>query len=705
MVACSPASSGVLDTVPGELVLRVRGPGRESQTVRLRSAKCSIGSGSRCTLRLEARGVRPVHCVLFRGAERTVVRRWAPDTRLNGRAFVDAELCSGDQLSIGPIEIHVVTIGAESLLREPLHADLENADTGIAGPNEGLQEAAPRSDVQQREWEQKLADWESERQALQRRLRQQAEELDDRTAELARREATFQQKYAGIDQERAELAAERERLECERAQWRSQQESAEQALRAREEASRQASELHESTDQERAELAAERERLECERAQWRSQQESAEQALREREEVNAEREMELNRQAKEMQAEQEVLRVAQEQLRIARQNLKADLEKLHAEQADHASTAELQAWLAEERKAIEQERAVIEGRRVEFESERAQLDEAQGVFHQQRTAWEEEYQEKEGRLAERESALNARAAEFHSEQERNKRAEAIATQPTADSGAPADDADEEIVAEIKEEAPVALADVLRRLGKSDLLRSDDDADELLEPEEVDDTRMGRLEESEQGTHSEASDARCGGDDEVSLDEYMSQLMARVRGETKQVPASKQPPPPATEPSTPPVKIDQNRGTEVTVPSGPIERTPRASAPERTGFAAMRELANVSARSAVDQHARRQMISVRRSKRTVAITAGLAGLALLWLWATYAPTGITLLGAAASFVVALLWAIQYAIVTGRLFVGKSSRPYSHRSKEASCQDARGAEPTAPADGEPSAGEHG
>ncbi len=126
-------SSSVLEATTGELVLKVRGAirdgqvVRDGQTVRLSSPKCTIGSGSNCTLRLRARGVGPVHCLVLRGAERTIVRRWLPDTRLNGGTFDEAELSVGDHLSIGPIELEVIELGDPASMDDNCPADSEQA--------------------------------------------------------------------------------------------------------------------------------------------------------------------------------------------------------------------------------------------------------------------------------------------------------------------------------------------------------------------------------------------------------------------------------------------------------------------------------------------------------------------------------------------------------------------------------------------------
>src|SRR5215471_1537614 len=90
------------------LALRVESTARRGQTVRLRSAKITVGSSARCSLRLRGKGIAPLHCIILHGRERTIVRRWSPDTRLNEQSFEDAELQLGDRLAIGPVELEVV---------------------------------------------------------------------------------------------------------------------------------------------------------------------------------------------------------------------------------------------------------------------------------------------------------------------------------------------------------------------------------------------------------------------------------------------------------------------------------------------------------------------------------------------------------------------------------------------------------------------
>ena len=124
----------------GPLVLRICGSHREGQIVRLKSAKCTIGAGEHCTLRIRARGVQPLHCVLIRKAERTIVRRWAKDTRLNGASFTDAPLQIGDRLSIGPIEFEVLESGGRPQADLPRDDAFSTAVSGGVAKRDSLVE-------------------------------------------------------------------------------------------------------------------------------------------------------------------------------------------------------------------------------------------------------------------------------------------------------------------------------------------------------------------------------------------------------------------------------------------------------------------------------------------------------------------------------------------------------------------------------------
>ncbi len=90
---------------PGSPRLRVRREGRPDQTIEVPGAKCTIGSSSRCHVRLPASESQPLECLLSLETGAAIVTRWASGALLNGRPFAKQEFQAGDTLSIGPWEI------------------------------------------------------------------------------------------------------------------------------------------------------------------------------------------------------------------------------------------------------------------------------------------------------------------------------------------------------------------------------------------------------------------------------------------------------------------------------------------------------------------------------------------------------------------------------------------------------------------------
>src|SRR5581483_11613715 len=103
-------AEGLLGSAPTELKLRLTGRTGESRVLGIRASKCTIGTSPNCTLRIEDPTADPVECLILRGAERNVVRRFSTGTRLNGREFVDALIGPGDTLQAGDCSIEVLPV-------------------------------------------------------------------------------------------------------------------------------------------------------------------------------------------------------------------------------------------------------------------------------------------------------------------------------------------------------------------------------------------------------------------------------------------------------------------------------------------------------------------------------------------------------------------------------------------------------------------
>lgn len=97
---------------PYELRLHV---GTEDQRlVAIPWGKHSIGSGPRCSLRLEYPGVQPLECLIVHEESGLRVRRWCENTTLNGQSFDDSRLTTGDVLTVGPVELEVTSPQVEA---------------------------------------------------------------------------------------------------------------------------------------------------------------------------------------------------------------------------------------------------------------------------------------------------------------------------------------------------------------------------------------------------------------------------------------------------------------------------------------------------------------------------------------------------------------------------------------------------------------
>ncbi len=119
-----------LGSTSGQLSLVVHGEGKQT-TVRITQAKCSLGSSPNCTIRLRDEQVQPLHCIILRGPDRTVVHNLAENTRLNGQKFRDAEFNADDCLQIGRFRVQLARDDRQlaSSQRQPASTQLGSPQT------------------------------------------------------------------------------------------------------------------------------------------------------------------------------------------------------------------------------------------------------------------------------------------------------------------------------------------------------------------------------------------------------------------------------------------------------------------------------------------------------------------------------------------------------------------------------------------------
>ena len=361
-----------------DLVLRICNSWRQGQTVRLTSAKCTIGSGPHCTLRLRARGVLPLHCLILRGRAATVVRRWATDTRLNDRSFADAVLSPGDRLSIGSIELEVISVGAAAARPQP-------------AANQPL-ESAGENDFQAM----------LDRQALE----EEQHRLDELAAHLQQYEASLATEAEQQHAQRADIEARRQAIDQERQRWQAE----------RDEAQRQLDQQRNEQTARLADFEAQQNALAEQRRQWESQHhEETSHVSAEGERLNAQRaELEADRQNLEQQWQAE-------RVEIYRQ-LDEQRYELTARRADFEAQ---QNVLAEQRRLWEAQRDANASQAASdlerLNAQRAELDADRQSLEQQRQQWQAEQDETQRQLDEQRSELTARRAEGDAQKDEAQR--------------------------------------------------------------------------------------------------------------------------------------------------------------------------------------------------------------------------------------------------------------------------------------------
>ncbi len=418
VLAENRVSHRTLRSPGGALCLEIVGTQRQGQRVRLAAAKCTIGSANGCTLRLRAAGVRPVHCLILRGAHGTVARCWSPDTRLNGRAFHDELLTPGDTLSLGPIQLAVVELGeplAAPRQLEPLADEARPvAKTTAASRARKLLALARDWRQQTRELGGRIEQLVAERESLQadrQRLgtaltelevaRQQAAQHPVETASNTQQEQALREEHERIETQRQALLAERH-------EWEARQTRLEQELLARQQQHRQAEQelaraqaaFQQAQARQSAELADAQAAIEAERNAWLQESELERQRLHDREiqhrSAAAELESRLALFAQEQQAwsaaranDETLLEARLAELDRRQAEVTAAAERLDHErqqvaqqhQADRAALAERAAELEHQRGELERQHGLLTGREVELAA-------ALAAFAQREQEWE-----------------------------------------------------------------------------------------------------------------------------------------------------------------------------------------------------------------------------------------------------------------------------------------------------------------------------
>ena len=462
----SPAkNSTLLGSAAGPLELRVTNAPLAGQIVQLHGSKCTIGSGRRCTLRLQARRVESVHCLIMRGENSTVIRRWSPNTRLNGAAFTDALLQPGDRLTIGPIVLEVVATGraleeSASTVTRLLEtsAQLPTAEQAVSTESNAKEQAALQArlteladreellSMQEEELLEKQLAWEAEQ-------KEKQEEIDDLRHQLGnaqQRELDLPVLTEEHERLKAELAEKQKQLDDQQVELRRAQDEFETKRLAQENALVQRRrELDEQADS----LTLERERLSAEQEKHQAKQREAAEAFEAREAELNKLQLKLDQELKDSTGQGVAL---EEDLQLREEDLA---------NAQSAWASERSMWeitfqqTSDELKQTEQE---LEAKRNQWEQEKEQtlanLSEQQEALEQlrqtlqskqdrldaQQTEWNQTYAKQSAELEEQKADFADQTQTW--EEQRASMASQAETNEESEADAEADDTFEPIQA-------------------------------------------------------------------------------------------------------------------------------------------------------------------------------------------------------------------------------------------------------------------
>ena len=671
--------------VAGDLVFRIRNASRKGQTLRLTSAKCTIGSGSHCTLRLRAPGLAAVHCLVVRGPNATVVRRWAADTRLNDRPFNDAVLSPGDRLSIGPIDLEVVSLGAAPIVAprstaQPLSQATREDGRKLDELAESLKlrEAALAAETKQLHVQQ--TDCAAKQRSLENQRHQWQTELDDARHRLADQQTQLADQLAAVQSQQNTLDEQRRQweIQCRDAATRSSAQAEQFAARSadleiqrnvlveerRQWEAQRASETAQSSSQTEqfatrlADLDIQRNVLVEERRQWEAQRasETAQSASQTEQFAARSADLEIQRNVLVEERRQWEAQRASEAAQSSSQTEQFAARSADLETQRNALAEQRRQWEARQAEAATQLTAQTErlnAQVAELQSKREDLERQQGQWQAERDEAERHYEQQRQEIAAKLTELESR--EVAIAEERRQWTERQAESTTAAKPVAAEESPEPASAQTKETGPVDLAEVFRRLGAKV------DFEEEPEPAQPEPPRPAPAAQTSTPVKTEH--------EEESIEDYMRRLMQRVGAADSPMPSFT--PPPSSREAMAQAEPDQPVTEKPRRP--PISMAPRTVAPEKgIDIVALRELANLSAHSALSRHSRRLLIDTMHSKLAVSIVAVLAGVALLWMWRYFDISSMTYYAGLIAILAAVYWGIQYAILTGRLTISKSGR---------------------------------
>ena len=334
-----------------------------------------------------------------------------------------------------------------------------------------------------------------------------------------------------------------------------------------------------------------------------------------------------------------------------------------------------------QQKELAKQAAELNAERNRVAAAQAELAAAREELEAMRSQLTGEREKKESHNAPGEPAFSARLLAEHSQrvEEGTEARDMFESSSTSSGGKEGDSSETEDAALKSRPQQSDNLEVLERLRNmmndlEDSAASDADLEERLTKEEEhgQESQKEELFTSEEAFREKSvgqpAQVQHGQDDEESLEDYMARLMERVRGSSPRTAVIEPEPLSLYDDVTPEsdqqMAEDDDEPEEPPPPRNPHQDTPRRTAPERrSDLVAMRELANLSAQSAIDSHMVERWKTAALGKAMVSVFA-LAVAAGLFVLSPFAGTA-PFYGAMIGLVVAVFWILQAGMLLGHV----------------------------------------
>lgn len=113
---------------------RVTRAGTPARRLRINSARCTLGSGAGCTVRLSDSDLRPLHAVVIREHGRILIRGYSVPIEVNGQATPEAQLTLGDVFRLGEYCFEMIDLPGGHELDEFSEGESNESGGAIAQP-------------------------------------------------------------------------------------------------------------------------------------------------------------------------------------------------------------------------------------------------------------------------------------------------------------------------------------------------------------------------------------------------------------------------------------------------------------------------------------------------------------------------------------------------------------------------------------------